>query len=70
MEAFCGFCVVVEGCFTAITDTTAWFYRRAGAPRQQRLQNNMTTAWTCISNRPEDTYMGTREQIYQIKEAT
>lgn len=30
MEAFCGFCVVVEGCFTAITDNTAWF---AEAPR-------------------------------------
>ena len=35
MEAFCGFCVVVEGCFTAITDNTAWFAK----PRHLEVPN-------------------------------
>ena len=45
------------------------FYRRAGAPRQQWLESNMSTAWARISNRPAEEYEGSIEQVRDIKEA-
>ena len=45
------------------------FYRRAGAPRQQWLENNMTTAWAQITNRSAEEYEGSVEQVQKIKEA-
>ena len=45
------------------------FYRRAGAPRQQWLESNMSTAWARIANRPAEDYEGSIEQVRNIKEA-
>ena len=44
------------------------FYRRAGAPRQQWLESNMSTAWARIANRPAEDYEGSIEQVQNIKE--